>query len=228
MKTPEEMREFFRSMPSRKKENPYWEFNEKTHTIRAKKNGMVFDASDSENTLRMVREYFRRFYEAFRTEAQVLCVTCEDGKKLNQMGIPILGYGMIWPYDVAVLVLPQDNHMGTTVLSEGQWQSLLVGQGITPVLRIHSHHVLEPYQSITDYSTLNSGTLEMVIGRIFEENLNVCFWLDVPGTDQKAQTFVERQTKEGYSIEPMVFHRPVEDNPLEEREKVPAEELNEN
>lgn len=227
MKTPEEMREFFRSMPARKKENPYWEFNEETHTIRAKQNGMVFDASDSDNTLRMVREYFRRFYEAFQTEAQVLCVTREDGRKLNQMGIPILGFGMIWPYDVAVLVLPQDNHMGTTVLSEAQWQSLLVGQGITPVLRIHSHHVLEPYQSITDYSTLNSGTLEMVIGRIFEENLNVCFWLDVPGTDQKSQTFVERQTKEGFSIEPHVFHRPVEDSSFEGMLKVPAEETTE-
>lgn len=214
MKTPEEMREFFRSMPSKKKENPYWDFDEETQEIRAKLMSVTpgvgekpFALDVSASTLRMVREYFRRFYEAFATEAQVLCVTREDGQKLNGMGIPVLGYGNIGPYAVTVLVLPQDNHMGTTVLSEGQWQNMLVNKGIVPVLRIHSHHILEPYQSATDYSTLNSNTLEMVIGRIFEEPLSICFWLDKNGTDQKAKTFVAREMADGkFTVESHVFH----------------------
>ena len=48
---------------------------------------------------------------------------------------------------------------------------------------------------MTDYSTLNSGTLEMVLGKIFEEPLYLCYWLDVPGTDIKAQTFLVRENK---------------------------------
>lgn len=219
MKTPEEMREFFRSMPSKKKENPYWEFDDEAKAIKAKSTGDVgteaLHLNDSENTLLMVREYFRRFYDAFQTEAQVLCVTRGDGEKLNLAGIPILGHGQIGPYAVTVMVLPQDNHMGTTVLSEGQWQGLLVDHGITPVLRIHSHHVLEPYQSMTDYSTLNSGTLEMVIGRIYDNNLSLCYWLDVPGTDLKAQTFVVRQVDgEGFDTEPKIFNRPISHIPF--------------
>lgn len=223
MKTPEEMREFFRSMPSKKKENPYWDFDEDTQAITARLMSITpgvgekpFLLDSSAATLRMVREFFRRFYEAFTTEGQVLCVTREDGQKLNGMGIPVLGYGNIGPYAVTVLVLPQDNHTGLSVLSEAQWQNMIVGQGITPVLRIHSHHVLEPYQSSVDYSTLNSNTLEMVIGRIFEEDLNICFWLDKIGTDQKAQTFVARENKDGtFTVEPRVFHKPVVENPFE-------------
>ena len=84
--------------------------------------------------------------------------------------------------------------MGTSVISEWFWQNRIIGQGIMPIARIHSHHVLDPYQSSTDYSTLNSGTLEMVLGRIFEEELHLCYWLDVPGTDIKAKTFLAQET----------------------------------
>ncbi len=224
MKTPEEMAEYFRSMPSKKRENPYWEFDSETESVKTKLMSITpgvgekpFSLEQSVSTILMVREFFRRFYESFHTEAQVLCVTREDGEKLNKIGIPVLGQGEIGPYEVTVMVLPQDNHMGTSVIGESLWQERIVNAGIVPILRIHSHHMLDPYQSGTDYSTLNSGTLEMVIGKIFNEELHLCYWLDVPGTDTKAQTFVVTESiikedggeRSKFVTIPRVFHSAV-------------------
>ena len=215
MKTPEEMAAYFRAMPKKKIEpNPYWKFEvctEDTVDIKAIQTGTTttipFDLNKSKRVLNMVREFFRRYYESFHSESQVLCVTPEDGTKLAAMAIPRLGYSYLGPFEVDIMVLPQDNHMGTSVISEWFWQNRIVGAGIKPIARIHSHHILEPCQSITDYSTLNSGTLEMVIGKINEENLKVCYWLDVPGTDTKAQTFLATECEDGtFTTVPHIFH----------------------
>lgn len=233
MKTPEEMMEYFRSMPSRKKENPYWRFSEERSAVDAVyrvsedvESAAVtvgasccipFDLDGSRQTLLVVREFFRRFYESFQSEAQVLCVTPEDGKKLAEMAVPVLTEGQMGPFVVTVMVLPQDNHMGTSVISEWFWQNRIVNEDITPVARIHSHHVLDPYQSMTDYSTLNSGTLEMVIGRIQEDPLSICYWLDVPGTDIKARTFLARERlDETFEVIPHVFNGP-ESRPMDRK-----------
>lgn len=216
-KTPEEMLAYFRSMPSKKRVNPYWDYDGK-QIVAKMDEGKSFNIAQSVVALNKVREFFRRFYESFQTEAQVLCVTPEDADKLNRIGIPMLGNGTasVGPYEVKIAVLPQDNHMGTSVIGESFWQERIINAGITPIARIHSHHILDPYQSSTDYSTLNSGTLEMVIGRIFNDELNVCYWLDVPGTDIKAQTFVARQkvpdtwalrtSPDTFEVIPHVFH----------------------
>lgn len=218
MKTPEEMVDFFRSMSSRKRRNPYWTFNEADISIECMYDGkrglFVKPGQDVPSlalyntigTLKIVREFFRRFYESFRSEAQVLCVHSKDAQKLKNIGIPVLTENPFGPFEATVFVLPQDNHMGTSVISELFWQKYIVGQGIVPIARIHSHHVLDPYQSITDYSTLNSGTLEMVIGKIFDDPLYVCCWLDVPGTDTKAQTFVAKQCDASFDIRACRFH----------------------
>ncbi len=200
MKTPEEMMEYFRSMPSKKKENPYWTFEDDPSVVKSKFPGAglkPFDLESAKPLLSIVREFFRRYYESFRTEAQVLCVTPEDGCKLAAMGIPVLTKGQIGPFEVMAMVLPQNNFMGNTVVSEVFWQARIVEEDIKPVARIHSHHVLNPYQSNTDYSTLNSGTLEVVMGRIYDDKFHLCYWLDVPGTDVKAQTFVASENDFG-------------------------------
>lgn len=210
MKTPEEMMAYFRSMPAKKAEpNPYWMFSEESERI-TNVNGAALDLAASKPLLTKVRSFFRLYYESFRSEAQVLCVTLHDAVKLDelQLPIPILTKGMLGSFEVAVLVLPQENHMGTSVISEWFWQNKIIGAGIKPVARIHSHHVLDPYQSMTDYSTLNSGTMEMVIGKVCEQNLHLCYWLDVPGTDIKAQTFVCRETADGFTQEPRIFNGP--------------------
>lgn len=199
MKTPEEVMAIFAAMPAKKKENPFWGYGweEKENGSKAIKivdsYGGKLCFNETRKTLRKVRDFFRLFYESFKTEAQVLCISDKDAKKLKDLGAPVLTTGQIGPYGVVVFVLPQDNHMGTTVISESFWQKHIVGNGITPVARIHSHHVLDPYQSGTDYSTLNSGSLEIVLGHIFEEPLAMCYWLDVPGTDVKAHTFVAQE-----------------------------------
>lgn len=204
MKTPEEMAAIFAAMPSKKKKNPYW-----NHSFKPVEGGKVFRISDSyggklcfnesRKTLKKIRDFFRLFYESFKTEAQVLCIGDKDAKKLKNLGIPVLTTGQIGPYGVTVFVLPQDNHMGTTVISEAFWQKYIVSNNIVPVARVHSHHILDPYQSGTDYSTLNSGSLEIVLGHIFEEPLAMCYWLDVPGTDIKANTFVAKE-KDGVFV----------------------------
>lgn len=211
MKTPEEMAVFFAAMPSKKKENPYWKYS-----FEPVEGGKVFRINDSydgelcfnetRKTLRKIRDFFRLFYESFHTEAQVLCIGDKDVNKLKNLGVPILTTGQIGPYGVTVFVLPQDNHMGTTVISEAFWQKYIVGNDIVPVARVHSHHILDPYQSSTDYSTLNSGSLEIVLGHIFEEPLAMCYWLDVPRTDIKANTFVAKEVDNTFMTVPHQFN----------------------
>lgn len=237
MKTPDEVMAYFKSMPSKRKENPFWKFIEDgcdnmvhIHSVRKITEEMQLpnpktlipetrqtsftvdepiDLSESVGTLRMVREFFRRYHESFHSESQVLCVTPADGDKLIGIGIPKLGEGCIGPFEVYVMVLPQDNSGGNSVISEVFWQDNIVAKNIVPVARIHSHHILEPYQSVTDYSTLNSGTLEMVIGKIRNEELNVCYWLDVPGTDTKAETFLAKEKEDGtFTVVHHIFNGP--------------------
>lgn len=212
MKTPEEMTEFFRAMPSKKKENPYWAFNKEQLSIEAvqhDRENLPFRLQMTVPLLTSVRNFFRHYYESFHSEAQVLCVTPKDGDRLNAMGIPVLAKGMVGPFEATVVVLPQDNSGGTSRIGESFWQNRIINEDIKPLARIHSHHVLDPYQSSTDYSTLNSGTLEMVIGKIYEKNLNVCYWLDVPGTDIKAQTFLAKQNEDNtFEIVSYRFHGP--------------------
>lgn len=231
MKTPEEMREFFRSRPVKRKENPYWTFLD--DEIYAKTNGVdewehksddpqqvLLTLSSARPMLYIVRDFFRLYYESFGSEAQVLCVAEADLDKLVRIGVPVLTHGCVGIFDVAVVVLPQDNHMGTSVISEKFWQKYIVDQGITPVLRIHSHHKLYPYQSGTDYATLNSGTLEMVLGRIYDEHLMVCYWLDVPGTDTKANTFLAKELPKGtWDTVPFVYNGPNAPAYLKEQDK---------
>lgn len=218
MKTPEEMAAFFAAMPSKKKENPFWQYAE-----REEKEPAIVDPyggeicfNESIKTLRKIRDFFRLFYESFGTEAQVLCVSSADSKKLKDIGAPLLTTGQIGYCGVYVYVLPQDNHMGTTVISEGFWQKYIVGNSIVPVARVHSHHILDPYQSRTDYSTLNSGSLEIVLGHIFDDELAICYWLDVPGTDIKANTFVAKEMSDGvFIVVPHRFNRPKDEMPTE-------------
>lgn len=61
------------------------------------------------------------------------------------------------------------------------------------VMRVHSHHVLNAYQSSTDYESLNSGTLEVVLGKVNEDVNEVVYWL-TRHSDISAKNYVH-QTK---------------------------------
>ena len=195
MKTAEEMRDFFRNMPRRRKENPYWYYDERNELIRERESGWVLNRGPITGVLDIVHKFFLRVYESFHSEAQVLIVAQKDKNKLSAIGIPCLAENLMFGMQLcAVMVLPQQNTGGLSQISETFWQTYIVGRNIIPVARIHSHHILGAYQSATDYASLNSGTLEMILGRIDKENPDLCFWLDVPGTDQKAITY--RQTED--------------------------------
>lgn len=200
MKTQEEMAEFFRSLPTIEKANPYWSFDEKSSSILRKwEETKPFVLTPFTELLKAVREYFRRMYESFGTEAQVLVVDWKDSPKLMQIGIPKLeGTWKIADMWVNVFVLPQVNTPGNSIISEKFWQKYIVEQGIVPVTRIHSHYILDAYQSATDYSTLNSNTLEMVMGRITDEKLHVAYWLDEHGKDTKSNVFKADETENGH------------------------------
>lgn len=198
MKTAEEMRDFFASMPKKVTPNPYWLYDENANEIVMATRTIPFCLEEMTTILTSARAYFRSVYESFGTEAQVLCVTQADAIKLDERGIPrLLGVHSLFGQPVIVFVLPQRNTPGNSMVSDAFWQTYLVEQRIIPVARIHSHHVLDPYQSATDYSTLNSGTLELVMGHIFEEPLQVGYWLDTKGTQTKEHVWVGEQRKNG-------------------------------
>lgn len=183
--------------------NPYWKYEDDRDLesemlqdsveIPIKlKNGVLasewnnFHPSQWCELLKDVRTYFKTVYDSFKTEAQVLCVTGDDAEKLIQHQIPQLPTAYIINNHLVILfVLPQYNTSFNTCISERFWQTYIVGEDIHPIARIHSHHILSPYQSATDFATLNSNTLELVLGNIYDENICGAVWLDVRGTSVK-------------------------------------------
>lgn len=161
--------------------NPHWQ--QKDGYIADVRRGEIFDVRDYDTLLLGVKEFFKSYYDSFKAESQVVVVTSEDKAKFRNKYLPEIHIDDI--DDLHVIVLPQENVWGNTVVSEAYWQNELVAQGITPVFRIHSHHVLEAYQSSTDWSSLNSGTMEMVLGHIYDEQHHIAYWLDVRGTNNK-------------------------------------------
>lgn len=205
MKTQAEMMAYFANMPKKKRINPYWAFNqEKNCVVWAEKSEKILRLERSTALLKGVRQYFRNVFQSYKSEAQVLCVYPTDQKKLTASGIPELicpdkEQWTLGEIPVHVMVLPQYNTAATSQIDEAFWQHTIIDNQIIPVARIHSHHILEAYQSSTDYRTLNSNSLEIVMGRIDDSLLQAAFWLDQHGTNTK--DVVVRMTE----LEPNVF-----------------------
>lgn len=189
----EQFNAFVQSLPIKRVKNPYWAFDEEHKQIltHIKGGDTQFNIDEWHDILIDVRMYFRQVYDSFGSEAQVLCVAVEDAHKLHDECIPSLPKTyFVGEQEIVIFVLPQYNTFGITTVSESFWQAKIIGQDIHPVARIHSHHILDPYQSATDYASLNSNTLELVIGRIYDEPLSVGYWLDVRSTDTKDNVWV--------------------------------------
>lgn len=209
MKTPEEMMAYFKSMPKKEKINPYWGFV--NGTVVGAIGGDAFTPSRADTALAAVRDYFRMVYRSFGTEAQALCMAVEDAPALLAHGIPMLGGSYrLGECDVAIFVPPQVNTPANSIISEWFWQEYIAGPGIVPVARIHSHHRLDAYQSPTDYATLNSGTLEIVMGHVLDEPFQVAFWLDEHGKGTKGYVFraTERSCQNLFFVEKIVSGNP--------------------
>ena len=174
---------YFASMPKVTRQNPFWEFDETSETIKNHQMDEPFSIERCERALSLVRDYFRNVFNSFGTEAQVLLLYPTDAEKLH--GIRTLGETVFHGIPATIMVLPQWNTPGNSMISESMYHKWIREPQITPIARIHSHHRLDAYQSATDYNTLNSGTLELVLGHIQEKPFQVAYWLDTPGTETK-------------------------------------------
>ena len=72
------------------------------------------------------------------------------------------------------MILPQYNTSANTIVDDTYWYQTVKS---VPIMRIHSHHILDAYQSKTDYDGLNSGTLEVVFGHVNTDVIDVAYWL---------------------------------------------------
>lgn len=165
--------------------NPYWEF--KDGEIKHTDSGEIFNINEIETIRKPIQELFKLHYESYGSEAQVVVLRRIDWDNLHAngpVGLPIVAETAF----MVVTMLPQDNTHGNTSVSESVWQRFF-GNKIVPLMRIHSHHVLQAYQSITDWTSLNSGTLEVVFGTIFEDVPQIAYWLDTRGESTKDIVF---------------------------------------
>lgn len=199
----EQFNAFVQGLPIKLVKNPHWAFDEDSKQIlnHIKGGDEQFNIAEWYDILADVRTYFRHVFDGFKSEAQVLCVAIEDAHKLHSEHIPSLPKTyFVGEQEITIFVLPQQNTFGITIVSESFWQSKIIGQDIHPVARIHSHHILDPYQSATDYASLNSNTLELVIGRIYDEPLSIGYWLDVRSTDTKDNVWVAIEKASDFEI----------------------------
>lgn len=165
-------------------ENPYWSM----------KDGQIWDNAENkpftlqpfQPLIDVVATYFRSVFELAESEAQVLIV---DDKQIEQLDVSWIPQIPSPIPNLHILVLPQINSWGGTTISETWWQKNIASKHVTPLMRIHSHHILEAYQSSTDWSTLNSNTLEMVIGKVTSDQIEIGYWLDILGTSNKETVF---------------------------------------
>lgn len=156
--------------------NPYWNFHDEQ--IWSRSNGLLTDSNVIRQLpfLPIIRDYFKFVYDHFGTEAQVVVVKASQAGKLSKL-LPRLPSP---DSDFVLVVLPQTNTEVNSIVPEDIWQKYIVQAGIVPFTRIHSHHVFHAYQSQTDHDTLNSGSLEIVIGDL-NTNPKACLWLDSKG-----------------------------------------------
>lgn len=152
------------------------------------KDGVIYDEvldkpfchKEYNHILRDVLEYFKTVYTSLQTECQVLVLTKTDARKLDTYKIPEI------PCDTySILVLPQENTVSHTSISEEFWHNVIEKNNIMPLFRVHSHHNFDAYQSVVDWRSLNSNTLEIVLGKIFEPDPQIAYWLDERGKDTK-------------------------------------------
>lgn len=170
-----------KSIPEVRHENPYWVFEDgEIHHRDTKKKLELTDLP----FIPAVALFFKKVYQRDQTEAQVVVVGKQDQNKL----LPKTNYVEVAGY--LLVILPQSNTLTNSRVAEEVWQKNIVDQGIIPVARIHSHHIFDAYQSKTDFSSLNSGSLEIVLGNLLDHP-QAAYWLDEKGKDTKQHVFTE-------------------------------------
>lgn len=160
---------FLSTVPKAHRENKDWQLDQKNQQLYYQ--GQLFDLAIFHDLLTPVVYYFREWQKMNNLEAQVLVVSAKDYTRYYQ-AFPILPLPKETAY--RVVILPQLNTHVNSHIEDAYWYHTVKGN---PILRIHSHHSFDAYQSHTDHDSLNSGTLEMVIGHIEQPMVSVAYWL---------------------------------------------------
>lgn len=180
------LKKLSKTIPEKDQKNPYWKFEP---TIRHQHEILHSDgtplAANDFTFLIPILDYFRLVYKSFKTEAQVVVVLSKDKNKIDKS---LLRLPFKNDKGLRLVVLPQENTAVSSIVPEEIWQKYIVDRGIIPYARVHSHCTFDAYQSAIDYSTLNSGSLEIVIGHIFDDP-SFCYWLDEKGKQTKSFSF---------------------------------------
>ena len=157
--------EFVQAIPETHKESKKWSLT----SLGMFDNGHPIDFDEYLPMFRVIAKYFREWQKMANLEAQVLIVTNDD--YVQHYGqFPILPYDG----DLKIVILPQYNTSANTIVDDTYWYQTVKS---VPIMRIHSHHILDAYQSKTDYDGLNSGTLEVVFGHVDTDVIDVAYWL---------------------------------------------------
>ena len=185
MQSYNKLQQMIRAMPTIKRENQYWSFE--NNKICYKETHKTLSLSDFQELLTTAQDYFRFIFDSEKSETQVLIVTNDMYDKYEfPKTIALHSYDP----NYQILVPPQKNSLTNTIVDESWWYNNFTKRNITPFMRIHSHHILDAYQSKTDYNFLNSNTLEVVIGQIYDDLPPIAYWLDQTGKSTKKNVFI--------------------------------------
>lgn len=170
--------EFIKNKTPTYKENLLWRLENDVIEIKdpefadchAESEYQPFDIHQFDRIFKPIALYFREWQKMANLEAQVLIVSNDDYNK-HYNKFPTLN---VKDNNIRVVVLPQYNTPANTIVADDYWHKTVKGD---PIMRIHSHHILNAYQSKTDFESLNSGTLEVVFGRVDTDTIEVAYWL---------------------------------------------------
>lgn len=158
--------EFIKNKTPTYKEVDFWSYeNDTIHFHGSPLNIHMYD-----NIFKPIALWFREWQKMANLETQVLVVTKEDYNNYYKQ-FPLL------PTDddrLRVVILPQYNTPSNTIIDDSYWHKTIKGE---PIMRIHSHHILNAYQSQTDFNSLNSGILEVVFGKVDTDTIEIAYWL---------------------------------------------------
>lgn len=148
----------------------FWQFDQEQGRI-CHADGQELKMADL-HFLKAVLNYFRLIYRLYQTEAQVVIFKAADKNKLD----PALPRLDLKDPELVGIIPPQVNSLVNSQIAESLWQKEFAAKGLLPYARVHSHHCFNAYQSKTDFASLQSGSLEIVLGQIQNQG-EFCYWL---------------------------------------------------
>lgn len=150
----------------------------KDEVIFSKSQNEIFSPYKSWRLFTTINDYFKTIYSAINTRASVLLLTDEDLNKLLYLELPELTLPYPFNTNLHCIIPPQLNTIDESKIPDKWLKEHIVDNNIVPMMKITSHHNMTARQAKEDLSNLNSGMLEVNIGKIFDEIPEIEWWLD--------------------------------------------------